>query len=268
MRTLTDLNTVTGEVTAMPYANHDGIRIYYQVEGQGTPLVLQHGLADSLESWYELGYVPALRADYQLILVDARGHGASDKPHAPNAYGLHRRVGDTVAVLDALDIRQAVFWGYSMGGWIGFGLAKYAPERVQALIIGGQHPYARTSETTRQMVQRGMTQGPEAFVAGMEETFGALDAAYKARLLTADLEAFLAMTQDRPSLEAVLPTMPMPCCLYVGEQDTVYSAVKACRHQIPRVTFVSLPGLTHAEAFIRSDLVLPEVIKFLHAVPR
>src|SRR5215831_15697923 len=112
----------------------------------------------------------------------------------------------------------------------------YAPERVQALIIGGQHPYARTPEAMRQLIQRGRTQGPEAFVEGMEETFGSLDAAYKARFLTADLEAFLAMTQDRPSLEAVLPTMPMPCCLSVGEQDPVYPAVKACRHQIPQVT--------------------------------
>jgi hypothetical protein len=102
----------------------------------------------------------------------------------------------------------------------------------------------------------------------MEETFGALDEPYKARLLTADLEAFLAMTQERPSLEEVLSTMLMPCCLYVGEQDPVYPAVQACRHQIPQVTFVSLPGLTHAEAFIRSDLVLPEVITFLKAVPR
>jgi pimeloyl-ACP methyl ester carboxylesterase len=252
----------------MPYANHEGVQIHYHVEGQGTPLVLQHGFADSLESWYERGYVSALRADYQLILVDARGHGASDKPHDPDAYRLHRRVGDTIAVLETLHLTTAHFWGYTMGGWIGFGMAAYAPERVRALIIGGQHPYARTLEAMRQLIQRGITQGPEAFVVGMEETFGALDAPYKARLLTADLDACLAMTQERPSLEEVLPTMRMPCCLYVGEQDPVDPAVQACRHQMPQATFVSLPGLTHTEAFIRSDLVLPAVLTLLKAVPR
>jgi pimeloyl-ACP methyl ester carboxylesterase len=252
----------------MPYANHQGVQIHFHVEGQGTALVLQHGFADSLESWDELGYVSALREDYQLILVDARGHGARDTPHDPDAYRLHRRVGDSVAVLETLHLTTAHFWGSSMGGWIGFGMAAYAPERVRALIIGGQHPYARTPEAMRQLIQRGITQGPEAFVVGMEATFGALDAPYKARLLTADLEAFLAMTQERPSLEEVLPTMRMPCCLYVGEQDPVYPAVKICRHQIPQVTFISLPGLTHAEAFIRSDLVLPEVRTVLEAVPR
>jgi hypothetical protein len=42
------------------------------------------------------------------------------------------------SVLDALDIAKALFWGYSMGGWIGFGIAKYTKERIHALVIGGQ----------------------------------------------------------------------------------------------------------------------------------
>jgi pimeloyl-ACP methyl ester carboxylesterase len=48
--------------------------------------VIQHGFTDSMATWYELGYVEALQPDYQLILVDARGHGHSDKPHDPDAY--------------------------------------------------------------------------------------------------------------------------------------------------------------------------------------
>ena len=143
----------------MSYANNQGVRIHYQVEGEGAPLVLQHGFGDSIESWYELGYVHALRDAYRLILVDARGHGAIDKPHDPDACGLHQRAGDIVAVLDTLDLPNAHFWGYSMGGWIGFGLAKYAPARVHALIIGGQHPYARNTEGQRQRIRTGMAPG-------------------------------------------------------------------------------------------------------------
>jgi pimeloyl-ACP methyl ester carboxylesterase len=69
------------------------------------------------------GYVEALRPDYQLILVDARGHGASDKPHEPAAYALSLRVSDIVAVLDALHLSTAHFWGYSMGAvdWVWHG---------------------------------------------------------------------------------------------------------------------------------------------------
>jgi hypothetical protein len=52
----------------MPYANNQGVRIHYQIEGKGPALVLQHEFTDSLESWYELGYVNALKQDYRLIL--------------------------------------------------------------------------------------------------------------------------------------------------------------------------------------------------------
>ena len=100
----------------MPYADNGSVRIHYQVEGEGPALVLQHGFTESLVDWYECGYVESLRPDYRLILIDARGHGASDKPHDPDAYVLNRRVADVVAVLDALDIRKALFWGYSMAG--------------------------------------------------------------------------------------------------------------------------------------------------------
>ncbi len=65
----------------MPYVRSQGLRIHYHVEGHGPPLVCQHGFGDSLESWYELGYVDALKDEYRLILIDARGHGASGCPY-------------------------------------------------------------------------------------------------------------------------------------------------------------------------------------------
>jgi pimeloyl-ACP methyl ester carboxylesterase len=63
----------------VPYARNAGS--HYEVTGAGPPLVLQHGFMCSLDEWDELGYVAALSAQYRLILIDARGHGSSDKPH-------------------------------------------------------------------------------------------------------------------------------------------------------------------------------------------
>src|SRR5262249_3153091 len=152
----------------MPYAHSQGIRIHYQVDGAGPPLVLQHGFTSSLQSWYMNGYVEALRHDYQLILVDAPGHGASDKPHEPAAYALSLPVSDVVAVLDDLHLSPAHFWGYSMGGWIGFGMAKYAPERLHALIIGGTDPYERRLPASSRLDGA----DPEAFLTAL---FGRLN---------------------------------------------------------------------------------------------
>ncbi len=145
----------------MPYADNQGVRIHYKVEGEGPPLVLQHGFSQSVKRWYLAGYIDALQQDYQLILIDARGHGGSDKPHDPAAYTLPQQVSDVVTVLDDLGLDQAHFWGYSMGGRIGFGMAKYAPERIQTLIIGGAQPYGRTLPASSQFDGN----DPDAFVS-------------------------------------------------------------------------------------------------------
>src|SRR5262249_20415281 len=147
----------------MPYVNHSGVRIHYELEGTGAPLVLQHGFTQSLKGWYACGYVDALKAHFRLLLIDARGHGESDKPHDPAAYALSLRVGSVVAVLDALALDRAHYWGYSMGGGIGFGMAKYAPERLRSLVIGGAHPY----ENKVPAASRLDGSDPDAFLAAL-----------------------------------------------------------------------------------------------------
>src|SRR5262249_36679509 len=166
---------------SMPYANNHGIRLHYQVEGEGPPLVLQNGFSDSLESWYEMGYVIPLQHDYRLILIDARGHGASEKPHDPAAYTIQQQAADVVAVLDALAIPDAHFFGYSMGGRIGFALAKYAPTRFPTLIIGGASPYGAPRDSQDQFLRR-LQQGAAALLSIWEQQ-GTISSALKARLL-------------------------------------------------------------------------------------
>ena len=244
----------------MPYASNQGVRIYYEVEGHGPPLVLQHGSACSSAEWREMGYRDVLRRDYQLILIDARGHGASAKPHEPAAYALPLRVADVTAVLDALTIRHAHYFGYSMGGWIGFGLAKYAPERVRTLILGGAHPYAEPLQA-RQTI---MNQGLDAFIAASERFLGChMTPTLRARLMTTDLQALRAQTHDRSSIADVLPRMAMPCLLFAGETEPRLPAVQMCMQHIPNVTFFVVPGCDHMGAWARSDLVLPHVTTFL-----
>jgi pimeloyl-ACP methyl ester carboxylesterase len=252
----------------MPYAINQGIRIHYQIEGDGPPLVLQHGLFWRVAGWYRYGYVDALKDNHRLILIDARGHGASDKPHEGAAYTLPQHVGDITAVLDAQDIPWAHFWGYSMGGWFGFGMAKYAPERHGALIIGGAHPYAGKMPPA----SRPDGSDPEAFLDAFVSRAGidraVFTAEQQAEILDNDFLALAARLQDRPDIGDVLPSITKPSFLYVGEADGNLPGVQDCVQQIPDATLVTIPGLTHPETFYRADLVLPHVLEFLQSLHR
>jgi pimeloyl-ACP methyl ester carboxylesterase len=243
----------------MPYADNRGMRIHYKVEGDGSPLVLQHGFTQSVEDWYECGYVDALKGDHKLVIIGARGHGDSDKPYDAAAYALENWVGDVVAVLNALAIEKADFWGYSMGSWIGFGMAEHAPERLDRLIIGGQHPYGRSQEGYRMLVQ----QGHDGMVAAIEQTFGRIPPGYKARLYEGDLKAWSALQSDREGIEGVLTRLPGPCLIYSGDADPVFDRAKQASSATPGATFLSLPGVNHGAAFFQSGLVLPLVTEFL-----
>jgi len=247
----------------MPYTISDGIRIHYEVEGDGPPLVLQHGFGQNASSWRLAGYVDALKPQYRLILVDARGHGESDKPYDPTVYTQSRHVGDVVAVLDALNLPAAHFWGYSMGGWIAFGMAKYAPQRVGVMLIGGQHPYGRTLPASVRLDGSDPQAFLEAFLGRIGVDLATLSPERRAEAFANDCRALAAAQQDRPSLEDVLPTMTMPCFLYAGEADSVFPRVQACVKQMPNVTFVSFPDLDHGEAFYRGAVILAEATKFL-----
>lgn len=244
----------------MPHVTNQGVRIHYRVEGVGPPLVLQHGYTHNAELWHRVGYVEALKRRYRLILIDARGHGASDKPHKRTAYVWPVMVTDVLAVLDDLELIRATFWGYSMGGGIVLGVAQHAPERVRALIVGGASAYARPLPS----IPEGSN--PEAFISWVEALIAArASPEHRALMLSSDTRALAAAAQDRPSQEAGLSHMTMPSLFYAGDADPVFSKAQATAERMPRALFVPIPGLSHPEAFMRADLVLPHVLKFLEA---
>jgi len=93
--------------------------------------------------------------------------------------------------------------------------------------------------------------------------------AYAQRVLPAnDWQAFIALVSRDwgRGFDDVLPTMTMPVLLFVGETDSFYSGVRECAKSIPNATFISFPGLGHAELEVRKDLVLSHVTKFLKKV--
>src|SRR5215213_7248707 len=98
----------------MPYTTHADLRLWWEEEGSGQPLLLIMGLGATLEWWARLR--PALTARYRTILFDNRGVGKSDVP--PGPYSIAAMAADAVAVLDAAGVASAHVVGLSMGGYI------------------------------------------------------------------------------------------------------------------------------------------------------
>ena len=113
----------------------NGIRLNVEVHGQGMPVIMLHGFTGDLTTWRPLA--AALGGRYTTVLVDLIGHGGSDAPEDPARYSMERCVDDLLTLADRLEISEAVWMGYSMGGRVGLCLGTTAPERCRALILEG-----------------------------------------------------------------------------------------------------------------------------------
>jgi len=119
------------------YFDSNGVRIRYLDQGSGQPIVLIHGYTSNVErSWMDTGVFANLVKDYRVIALDCRGHGKSDKPRDPRAYGGEMGQ-DVVRLLDLLKIARAHIVGYSMGGNITAQLLTTNPDRFITATLGG-----------------------------------------------------------------------------------------------------------------------------------
>lgn len=247
----------------MPTAENNGIKIHYETQGQGEPLVLMHGTTGCYEDWIDFGFVEQLAPNYQCILIDARGHGASDKPLEAEDYSLLHHVNDVLAVLDALNIKKARYAGYSRGGWIGYGMAKYAQERCRSLIIGGAQPF--TTGAPVEKVGSVLAQGMEAFIQYAETHFGPTPEPRRTRLLQhTDPEPIRISTLlPRENLSNSLANISVPCLLYCGETDPLYFKVKETAPLISGSVFLTLPKMNHMQAMEKGREIAPHFLSFL-----
>ncbi|MBV9595650.1 MAG: alpha/beta fold hydrolase [Chloroflexi bacterium] len=217
----------------------------------------------SIPDWYTLGYVDGLKHDFRLIMLDPRGQGESDKPHSTEAYTPEQRVDDVVAVLDAAAVERTHFWGYSLGGRVGFDVAVLRPDRLVSVILGGSSPFESPPNVAWHELLR---DGVAALMDSLKTTpgFSPPPPALFERWLANDSEALAAAALvERPSLEAHLDAIKLPMLVYCGDQDLAYERAKRAAAALPNATFVALPGLDHMAAIVNSDGVLREARVFL-----
>ncbi len=112
---------------------HNGAQMYYEIHGEGEPLLLIAGLASDSQSW--LSVLPLLSGKYRVIVYDNRTTGRTASHD--DSLTVQVMAKDALALLDHLGIDKAIVVGHSMGGQIALTLAATNPERVSCLIIAG-----------------------------------------------------------------------------------------------------------------------------------
>ena len=153
-------------VAADEVFDSNGVKICYVTAGKGEPVVFLHGWMSDSSMWGPLDTNPATK-EYQLISVDLRGHGKSDKPHEPEKYGVEMAQ-DVVRLLDHLKLPKAHLIGYSMGAIVAGKVAATHPDRVLSVVYGGQAPIltgpakkdAREIDVFAKAVEAGKGLGP------------------------------------------------------------------------------------------------------------
>ena len=255
----------------MPFATNQGVRIHFHVEGTGPPLVLLHGFGVSGDAWRAGGHVSALNDAFQVITMDARGHGRSDKPHDLSSYSLRRRVEDVTSVLDEVGASTAHFLGYSLGGITGFDLSKYAPQRFRSVIVLGAHPYSEEYPGDFEVWgQRYIDHGLDAAIQNRESETGPLTDEQKAELEARDwkaLGAALVATSRIQGLSGGISQGRIPYLLLCGTEDEDHDLAMQASAEFSNVSFKSLEGLDHHESRSRLDILIPIAKSFFGLGP-
>jgi 3-oxoadipate enol-lactonase len=124
-----------------------GVSLHYEIEGQGQPVLLIHGLGSSLRDWEK--QVVFLSRDYRVVTFDVRGHGRSDKPR--ERYSIALFAEDTAEFVRALELAPVNLVGFSMGGMIAFQMAVSTPELLKRLVVLNSGPELILRTTTQRL---------------------------------------------------------------------------------------------------------------------
>ncbi len=258
-----------------------GVKIHYIVEGQGEPVILIHGYAASIATnWAGPGVIKKLAENYQVIALDNRGHGLSDKPHDAASYGAVM-FDDVLRLMDHLKLKKAHIVGYSMGGFMTEELLVEHPNRFITATLGGagwNDPKDNTQANTLNMLADSLEQGKGIGpliialnpVGAPPPTPQMLEATNKMFMATADAQALAGvargMAKFPPVPESKIRANKIPALALIGEVDPLKAGVDRLDGVMPHLKIVVIPGANHLTAFA-NPLFISSLKEFLAAHP-
>ncbi len=250
------------------YVEVNGARIFYIEAGEGTPMVLVHGWP--LGSGLFARNIPALAEEYHVIAVDLRGFGQSEAPGEQSEASVSTYAQDVLAVMDELDIEQALIGGMSMGGPIVFSMYEEAPERFMGMLLIDTIAAAAAPPEMHLWIGWGEyieANGVEAIPGyAMDEMLTAearmeapeLVNQVKSLMMNASMEGAIAGANalaTRPNFRPMLGEIDVPTLIIVGRHDTIYpyEISKRMQSQIEGAELVILEGGSHAAILEKAE---------------
>lgn len=237
------------------HADSDGTRIYYEVYGQGEPVVILHG--GLVGSMAEMGeFIDRLSGSHQVIAIATRGHGKSEIGHETPSYA--RKARDVLNVLNQVTKQPVTVIGFSDGAYTGYFLAAEHPARVKKLVaigagewkkgfrhFGGTFADVRKSDPA--YWQQQMQIRPEP---------GRVDVWYQS-----SLAYFNSLVVDK----SVLGRIRVPVLVMAGEDDAnaPLGTVIAAWRMIPHAQLAIIPGVPHAAFLVNFPAVWASMQPFL-----
>ena len=253
------------------YSEVNGIKMYYEIYGQGKPLVLIHGGGSTIETTFGR-VIPMLAKKYKVIAMDLQAHGRTSDRAAPESF--EQDADDVVTLLKNLNISSASFFGFSNGGTSTVQIAIRHPEIVDKIILGSA------------LCKRNGV--PEQFWDFMKQaTLSSMPAQLK--------EAYLKVSPDPKGLQVMhdkdaqrmvnfrdipddqIRSIKAPTLIIIGDKDVIKPEHALEMHsQIANSSLAIIPGV-HGEYIgeittlnsnsKEADFVIPMIENFLDASP-
>ena len=240
------------------YVSVNGLRTYYEVQGDGDPLLLLHGGGVTADSWY--AQLPALAEHYRVHAPERRGHGRTPDVEGPVTSQI--MADDTLAFMEAIGTGPVYLVGWSAGGTVALRLALRRPDLVRKLVLisSGISRDGSTAADAEMLDEANTAALAEMFRPQYEPL--SPDGAEHFPVVFAK---WLRMWREEPDIElAQLSALRMPVLVMQGDDDGVrveHSAAIATA--LPDAQLAVLPGTSHAAPLEKPDLVNRLLLDFL-----
>ena len=224
------------------FSSFDGTRIYYEVRGEGKPVLLVHGFIVNSNSWKKAAlYTGLLYAGYKVIILDMRGNGKSGKPHDTAAYENDAEAKDIMKLMDRLRIKQYSAIGYSRGSIIATRLL-VLDKRVQTAVLGGMGlDFTNPEWPRRKMFYRALMGDSVPELKGVVEYV---------RSQGFDQLALAYLQKAQPSTsKEILGKVKQPVLIICGDKDSDNGSAAELAKILPHSSTAITPGdHNHASA--------------------